>query len=51
MIWLASKACCLNRYTSVGDCVQWIVREIHGDPCLCIAQIGIEQQYGESSDT
>ena len=28
-----------------------IVREIHGNTCLCIVKIGVEQQYGESPDT
>ena len=34
-----------------GDCVRWIVSEIHEDTCLCIVQLGVEQQYGESPDT
>ena len=51
MIHIACKACCVNRYTSVGgDCARWIVREIHVDPWLCIVRLGIEQQYGESPD-
>ena len=34
----------------LGDCVQWIVRKIHGDTCLCIVWLAVEQQYGESPD-
>ena len=33
--YIASKACCVNRNVQVlGDCVLWIVREIHVDPWL-----------------
>ena len=50
-LYRASKACCLNRYTSVGgDCVRWIIRELHVDTCLCIVRLGVVQQYGESPD-
>ena len=34
-----------------GDCVRRIVRELHGETCSCIVQIGIKQQYGECPDT
>ena len=31
-LYRASKACCLNRYGGGGgDCVRWIVREVHVD--------------------
>ena len=49
--YIESKACCVNRYTSVGgDCVQCIVREIHVDPWWCIVRLGVEQRYSESPD-
>ena len=34
-----------------GDCVWRIVRELHGETCLCIVRIGVKQQYGEDPDT
>ena len=52
--YIESKACCVNRYTSVGgggNCVRWIVMAIHVDPWWCIVRLGVEQRYGESPDT
>ena len=33
-----------------GDCVRWIVREIHVDLWWCVVHLVIEQQCGESPD-
>ena len=46
MLYIASKACCVKRYTSV----RWIDREIHVDPWLCIVRLGVEPQFRESPD-
>ena len=52
MIYLASKACCLNSIDIqvLGDCVRWIDREVLVATCLCIVRLGVEQQYSESPD-
>ena len=40
-----------SRYKCLVIVFRGIVRELHGETCLCIVQIGIEQRYGESPDT
>ena len=41
---------CESIYKCWGDCVRWIIREIHVDPWWCVVHLGIEQQYGEIPD-